>query len=333
MKSQIETDDKLLALEIERQYTKQEILRFYCNQIYMGHGRYGLEAASRYYFGIPARELSRGQAATLAGLLQRPEALSPRRHPERAVERRNYVLRRMVEVGSLTAEEASATIATPLDAPPPDGQGNLAPYFVEEVRRWLQARYGSSSLYTGGLTVRTTLDPGLQEIANRAVEMGLRELDKRQGWRGVSERAPEGEAAAIFARLEAEARGQYEILARKGQGLQQIITSCGGAHEAFQMLPWVSFVCDTYAAVLIERDEAQKGLLLLMEADALEGDDRERSVRNAWRAVAYARRRDTALAEYWLGIARRRGLEIGPPPALIEKAEALLAECGTTAAP
>jgi penicillin-binding protein 1A len=191
--------EALLALEIERQYTKEEILRFYCNQVYMGHGRYGLEAASRYYFNIPARELSLGQAATLAGLLQRPEALSPKRHPERALERRNYVLRRMVEVGFLTPEESDAARSTPLETTRRDGRDDLAPYFVEEVRRWLQERYGSSSLYTGGLTVRTTVDPALQDIANRAVDLGLRQLDKRQGWRGVARRVPDGEDLATWA--------------------------------------------------------------------------------------------------------------------------------------
>ena len=185
--------EALLALEIERQYAKEEILRFYCNQVYMGHGRYGLEAAARFYFGLPARELSLGQAATLAGLLQRPEALSPKRHPERALERRNHVLRRMVENGSLDAEHAAAAQALPLDETAGrDDRGDLAPYFVEEVRRWLQARYGSSDLYTGGLTVRTTLDPRLQEVANEALAFGLSELDRRRGWRGVPARVPAG---------------------------------------------------------------------------------------------------------------------------------------------
>jgi penicillin-binding protein 1A len=185
--------EALLALEIERQYTKEEILRFYCNQVYMGHGRYGLEAASRFYFGIPARELSQAQAATLAGLLQRPEALSPKRHPERATERRDYVLGRMVEIGLLEPDEARSASELPLDLARRDGHDDLAPYFVEQVRRWLQHRYGSSSLYTGGLSVRTTVDPELQRMANDAVELGLRELDKRQGWRGVTQRVGDDE--------------------------------------------------------------------------------------------------------------------------------------------
>jgi len=185
--------EALLALEIERQYTKQEILGFYCNQVYMGHGRYGLEAASRYYYGIPARELSLDQSAMLAGLLQRPEALSPKRHPERAIARRNYVLRRMVAVGLLSTEVAESSYPLPLTLGRQDSQADIAPYFVEEVRRWIQGRHGSASLYTGGLHVRTTLDPRLQRIANHAVDLGLRELDKRQGWRGIDTRLAEGE--------------------------------------------------------------------------------------------------------------------------------------------
>jgi penicillin-binding protein 1A len=183
--------EALLAVEIERHYSKEEILRFYCNQVYMGHGRYGLEAAARHYFGIPARELTLSQAATLAGLLQRPEALSPLRHPERALERRNYVLRRMVEVGDLTPEQSAATQAQPIDPTRTETHDNLAPFFVEEVRRWLQGRFGTANLYTGGFTVRTTLDPALQRIANRAVDLGLRQLDRRQGWRGAPGRVPE----------------------------------------------------------------------------------------------------------------------------------------------
>ncbi len=185
--------EAMLALEIERQYTKQEILRFYCNQIYMGHGRYGLEAASRFYFRKPAIELSLTEAATLAGLIQRPEHLSPVKHPERALERRNHVLRRMVIEAFITAREAADARSRPLDVAPRLRQEDPAPYFVEEVRRWLQAIHGSSTIYKEGLEVSTTLDPALQRIANNAMDLGLRQLDKRQGWRGVSKRIPEGE--------------------------------------------------------------------------------------------------------------------------------------------
>jgi penicillin-binding protein 1A len=193
--------EALLALEIERQYTKQEILAFYCNQIYMGHGRYGLEAASRFYFGTPARELDLAEAATLAGLIQRPEGLTPLRHPERAFNRRNYVLRRMVAIGAIDEKQAAEVRARPIELSERKRKV-LAPYFVEEVRRWLQVRHGSSNLYREGFTVRTTLDPRMQQIANAAVERGVRELDRRQGWRGVTVRVPPGEDPGIWTPVE-----------------------------------------------------------------------------------------------------------------------------------
>jgi penicillin-binding protein 1A len=188
----------VLAVEIERLYTKPEILRFYCNQIYTGHGRYGIEAASRHYFGKPASEMSLVESATLAGLIQRPEALSPLRNPERSTERRNYVLGRMADEGLLSAAAAIEARKQPLQVSQARRAGNPAPYFVEDVRRWLQAEYGSSSLYKEGLEVRTTLDPALQRIANLALDRGLRQLDRRQGWRGVSRRVPDGEDPLIW---------------------------------------------------------------------------------------------------------------------------------------
>jgi penicillin-binding protein 1A len=191
--------EALLALEIERQYTKQEILRYYCNQIYMGHGRYGLEAAARYYFNKSARELSLTEAATLAGLIQRPEAISPYKNPERSLERRNYVLRRMSVIGAISPETAAAAGEQPLDTPLVRQHAeNPAPYFVEEVRRWLQEQYGSSSLYKEGFEASTTLDPRLQAAANHAMDVGLRQLDRRQGWRGVHERVPDGEDPEVW---------------------------------------------------------------------------------------------------------------------------------------
>ena len=185
--------EAVLALEIERQYTKQEILRYYANQVYMGHGRYGLEAAARYYFGKPARELTLAESATIAGLIQRPEALSPFKNAQRSLTRRNHVLGRMVVEGFISSEVAAAAQQQPIEPSPLRRVENPAPYFVENVRRWLQDNYGSSSLYKEGFEVRTTLDPELQLAANVAMDRGLRSLDKRQGWRGVVERIPDGE--------------------------------------------------------------------------------------------------------------------------------------------
>lgn len=188
----------LLALEIEKTYSKQEILTLYANQVYMGHGRYGVEAASRFYFGVPAREMRLEQAALLAAIIQRPEGLSPFRNPERALRRRNHVLDRMVAEGFLKPAEARAAQREPLRLSPWVETADLAPYFNEEVRRFLQQRFGDDGVYKEGLEVRTTLDPRLQAAANRAVDAGLRELDKRQGWRGPASRLPPGEPAEAW---------------------------------------------------------------------------------------------------------------------------------------
>ena len=190
--------EAVLAIEIERHYTKEEILAFYANQVYMGHGRYGLEAASRHYFGKPARELTLAESATIAGLIQRPEALSPYKRPDRALRRRNHVLSRMVVEGLLDPEVAEAAAASPIELAGDDRQRASAPYFVEDVRRWLKAKYGDGSVYQEGLEVHTTLDPELQAIANEAVDRGLRQLDRRQGWRGAPGRLAEGEDPATI---------------------------------------------------------------------------------------------------------------------------------------
>jgi len=190
--------EMILALEIERNYSKQEILEFYCNQVYMGHGQYGLAAASRHYFGKPAPELTLPESALLAGLVQRPEALTPFRNPERALNRRNHVLERMQEEGYISAEELEAARETPIVLATAHTEASPAPYFVEEVRRWLQDKFGDTSLYQAGLETRTTLDLRMQAAANQAVDLGLRQLDKRQGWRGVTRRLGDDEDPATW---------------------------------------------------------------------------------------------------------------------------------------
>jgi len=176
--------EMVLALQIEKSFTKNEILTFYVNQVYMGHGRYGIEAAARWYFGHPAKELSLADAALLAGLVQRPEAYSPIRSPDRAMARRNHVLHRMVQEHKLQRDAASAAVKEPVSVAKVQEEEALAPYFVEEVRRYLDATYGEVALYQEGLEVHTTLDPDLQGAADEAMFRGLRALDKRRGWRG-----------------------------------------------------------------------------------------------------------------------------------------------------
>lgn len=176
--------EAILTIQIEKRYTKREILTLYCNQMYLGSGAYGVEAASRLYFGKSASDLNLEEATLIAGIFQTPSRQSPLVNPERAMARRNYVLQRMAEEGYIPQELADATKQRPIEL---RGQGrqdrSIAPYFVEEVRQHLENRYGARELYESGMTVRTTLDARLQAVAKRAVEQGLRQVDKRSGFR------------------------------------------------------------------------------------------------------------------------------------------------------
>ncbi len=169
----------ILAFQIEKNFTKEEIFALYCNQVYFGHGQYGVEAASRFFFGKSVGALSLPEAALLAGLPQNPSRLSPIDNPERARERRNHVLNRMVEEKYISDIEARKAQAEPLVLHVRKDPPSVAPHFLEEVRKYLEREYGSQRIYQGGLRVYTTLDPALQRSANAAVRKGLRVLDRR----------------------------------------------------------------------------------------------------------------------------------------------------------
>src|SRR5206468_5676509 len=176
--------EMILAIQIEKRYTKKEIFAIYCNQMYLGHGAYGVEAASRLYFNKSNKQLSLEEAALIAGVFQTPERQSPYVDMKRAVQRRNVVLQRMADERYITQAQADAARAKPIvTRGQPNEPPGIAPFFVEEVRKHLERRYGAKVLYENGLSVTTTLDPTLQEIANRAIEHGLRAYDKRHGWR------------------------------------------------------------------------------------------------------------------------------------------------------
>lgn len=176
--------ESLVAVQIEKRYTKPEIFTMYCNQIYFGHGAYGVEAASQLYFRKPARDLALEEAATIAGIIQGNVRQSPFVNPEATRRRRNYALDRMTAEGFITAAAAEEAKQTPIVVDgDPTAATSLAPYFLEEVRKHLEARYGAKALYESGLTVRTALDLRLQEAANLAIDRGLRRVDKRRGFR------------------------------------------------------------------------------------------------------------------------------------------------------
>jgi len=177
--------EALLAIEIEQHFSKDEILALYINHVYFGHGTYGVEAAARFFFGKPAAELTVPEAALLAGIVQRNDNQSPIRYPARALARRNYVLGRMLDEAMLTREAYEAARSSPLGVKPHYDRNVSAAYFTEEVRRAVEDRFGSKEMLEGGLEVMTTLDPGLQEIAETSVREGLVALQRRLGWPGA----------------------------------------------------------------------------------------------------------------------------------------------------
>jgi len=193
--------EAILALQIERRYTKPEILTFYANQMNLGHGAYGVEAGSRMYFDKPARDLTLEEAATIAAIIQTPARLSPFVNPNRTLARRNnYVLRRMAEEGFITSAQAREAAERPLVLKgQPTPERSMAPYFVEDIRKHLENRYGADALYQAGFTVQTTLDAGLQQAANAAIDRGLRAIDKRRGYRKPSRNVlKDGQELAAF---------------------------------------------------------------------------------------------------------------------------------------
>ncbi len=181
-------EEALLSVEIEKNFSKQQILTLYCNLMYLGHGNYGMAAAARAYFGKGVGELTLPETATLAGILQRPSAYSPYRRPDLVLQRRDYVLRRMLEERYIDRDQMDAALAAPLVVLPEQPESEEAPYFAEEVRRYLAERLGSDALLHQGLEVRTTLDPAMQAAAEAAVRHGLTRLDHRKGWRGPLQR-------------------------------------------------------------------------------------------------------------------------------------------------
>ena len=174
----------MLAIQIERRFTKQQIFTMYANQIFLGNGAYGFEAGSEFYFSKHAKDLALEEAALLAALPKGPSVYSPLRYPERALHRRNIVINAMLEDGKITADEAISAKAAPLRLHQQSSPNSVAPYFIEEVRRYLEAKYGTEEVHEGGLRVYTSLNLEYQKAANRAVLDGLAAYEHRHGWKG-----------------------------------------------------------------------------------------------------------------------------------------------------
>ncbi|MFZ0807470.1 MAG: PBP1A family penicillin-binding protein [Candidatus Sulfotelmatobacter sp.] len=176
--------ETMLAIQIERRFTKPQIFTLYANQIFLGHGVYGFEAASEFYFSKPARQLTLDEAALLAGLPKGPTVYSPISHPDRAQKRRNLVINALLEDGKITAAQAAEARLAPVVLHLAHDPNSLAPYFVEEIRRYLEGKYGADQVHEGGLKVYTSLDVNLQVAAKQAVLDGLAAYERRHGWKG-----------------------------------------------------------------------------------------------------------------------------------------------------
>ena len=220
--------EAILSFRIEQAYTKDRILELYLNEIFFGQNAYGIAGAALTYFNKSVNELSIAETAYLAALPKAPSNYHPFRHPERAIERRNWVVDRMVENGYVNAADAADAKSQPLGVTARRTGSYLfaSEYFAEEVRRELIGRYGNDALYEGGLSVRTTLDPRMQALARKALQKGLMSYDERRGFRGPVQRidasgdwgaqlgeidplrdVPEWELAVVFVGLRRSGRG------------------------------------------------------------------------------------------------------------------------------
>src|SRR5712692_139646 len=173
----------LLALQIERRYTKPQIFTMYANQVYLAHGNYGFAAASQFYFGKPVTDLKLQEATLLAGMVNGPKC-SPLTNAELALNGRNLVIHRMEEEGKITPAEETATRKSTLGLHIQYPRNDLAPYFFEEIRKYLESTYGTEAVHERGLRVYTTLNINMQRIANRSLRDGLHSYERRHGWKG-----------------------------------------------------------------------------------------------------------------------------------------------------
>ncbi len=173
----------MFAVQIERHFTKPQIFTLYANQIYLGHGVYGFATGAEYYFGKNVKDLTVEEAAMLAALPKAPNNYSPIRSPGRALRRRNLVIDAMIADGKISAEEGAAAKKVPIRLHVHDDPNSLAPYFVEEIRHYLEKKYGPEQVHEAGLKIYTTLDADLQKAANDAVLDGLADYERRHGWR------------------------------------------------------------------------------------------------------------------------------------------------------
>lgn len=189
--------EAILAFQLERRYTKDEILELYLNQVYFGSGAYGVEMAARRYFGKSIRNVTLDEAAMIAAMPRAPSVYSPLVNPDTAVRRRNIVLMQMRDTGAISDSEHESATAVSYSRPSGGQRGKKAPYFIDYILRDLEETVGSTALYKGGLTVHTTLDYTLQQAAEAALENGLKSIAERMAARKQDGSPPQGAIVAL----------------------------------------------------------------------------------------------------------------------------------------
>jgi len=227
------TQETLLAIQIERHYSKPQIFTMYVNQIYLGHGNYGFESASEFYFSKPVGQLSLAEAALLAGIIRGP-SYSPLLHPDKALARRNLVLSRLAHYGKITDAQAEAAMREPLGLHLSSGHYELAPYFLEEIRQYLERTYGTEAVHQQGLRVYTTLNVKMQRAADRAVLDGLHAYDRHHGWRGHLSNIFDGQPAA----LETYQSEDWRNSMQEGDYVTALVTSVTDPNATLKIGPY-----------------------------------------------------------------------------------------------
>lgn len=226
----------ILARRLEKKLSKKDILTLYMNQIYFGHGRYGVQEAARYYFGKDIEKVTVGEAAMLAGLPQSPENISPRKNPQRAKERQAYVLNQLVKHGKISADEAKQWIDAPIQVVrDPFPHLGDAPEWLEGVKQELTSRYGAAGLDTLGASVRTTMRPGIQAAARDALRDALRAVDARHKLGRPTRKVPADKIPLETAKLARKLGGNprpgttYEaVVTAVHDGDQELVVDLGG---------------------------------------------------------------------------------------------------------
>ena len=221
--------EAILAYRISQAFSKDEILFLYLNQIYLGHGAYGIEAASENYFGKPVTDLNLAECAMLAGLPQAPTKYSPFRYPDRAKQRQTYVLNRMAAEGYITEAQAAAAIQQPMDVKPrKNWYIEEVPFYTEYIRRYVETKYGSDALYSNGLSIYAAVDIDMQKTAQEELGIGLGALDKRQGYRGPIKHLNPNEIVSFSETVQEEIK---DAPIKPGAVLSGVVVSISGESE------------------------------------------------------------------------------------------------------